>query len=123
MAELKVHELPQKEQDEITAKLKELKVRGVTYGNWTVKFAKKKIEEESAKLLNNPPPGENQGTPPAGETPKTPPAGETPKTPAVETPKEPKAVKAEKPLKCHICRSAVTKGVCSGCGFTLKKGE
>ena len=48
---------------------------------------------------------------------------ETPDKPEAETPAE--EIKEEKKPHydglCHICRSAVYDGVCSGCGFTLRR--
>ena len=134
----KVADLPQDEQDALINEAKELDVRGF-YGQMKVTTLKAKIEEAKAAKAN----GENEQEPAAdeqapandeqsnGENEQEPAADE----PAADEKEEPAAPKVNKgsqrayakekdaaPAKakiCHICRSKVVNGKCTGCGFEL----
>lgn len=147
MAKQKIADLPQEEQDKLISEMKELGIGGV-YATYTVEkaeaaIAKKKAEKESGEDNkpededNEPNEAENpdeqpqdEEKPGEGDEPNDP---ENPESsdekPKKEPEKEPeKPIKQEKPAKkerksegiCHICRSKVYDGVCSGCGFSLR---
>jgi hypothetical protein len=65
-------------------------------------------------------PEEEETTEDEGETPEETPPAETPATPT-KTKKvvEAKEPEEEKTYICHICRSKVVKGKCTGCGFSV----
>lgn len=137
----KVADLPQDEQDALINEAKELDVRGF-YGQMKVTTLKAKIEEAKAAKAN----GENEQAPANDEqnadngeqnTENDEQSnGENEQEPAADEKEEPAAPKVNKgsqrayakekdaaPAKakiCHICRSKVVNGKCTGCGFELK---
>ena len=142
MATLKVQDLPKQEQEKLMAEAQAVGIRGIVAG-WGVETLKNKIAEEKAKL-NEQKPEENEGEViVAGDgvvhnVPEETPATDEQKaeeTPAAdenanveETPEENKdeqpEEKEEKEIVrngiCHICRSEVINGKCTGCGFELR---
>lgn len=142
MATLKVQDLPKEEQEKLMAEAQAVGIRGIVAG-WGVETLKNKIAEEKAKL-NEQKPEENKGEViVAGDggvhnVPEETPATDEQKaeeTPAAdenanveETPEENKdeqpEEKEEKEIVrngiCHICRSEVINGKCTGCGFELR---
>lgn len=142
MATLKVQDLPKEEQEKLMAEAQAVGIRGIVAG-WGVETLKNKIAEEKAKL-NEQKPEENEGEViVAGDggvhnVPEETPATDEQKveeTPATdenanveETPEENKdeqpEEKEEKEIVrngiCHICRSEVINGKCTGCGFELR---
>ena len=142
MATLKVQDLPKEEQEKLMAEAQAVGIRGIVAG-WGVETLKNKIAEEKAKL-NEQKPEENEGEViVAGDSgvhnvPEETPATDEQKseeTPAAdenanveETPEENKdeqpEEKEEKEIVrngiCHICRSEVINGKCTGCGFELR---
>ena len=142
MATLKVQDLPKEEQEKLMAEAQAVGIRGIVAG-WGVETLKNKIAEEKAKL-NEQKPEENEGeVMVAGDdgvhnVPEETPATDEQKaeeTPAAdenanveETPEENKdeqpEEKEEKEIVrngiCHICRSEVINGKCTGCGFELR---
>lgn len=142
MATLKVQDLPKEEQEKLMAEAQAVGIRGIVAG-WGVETLKNKIAEEKAKL-NEQKPEENEGEViVAGDggvhnVPEETPATDEQKaeeTPAAdenanveETPEENKdeqpEEKEEKEIVrngiCHICRSEVINGKCTGCGFELR---
>lgn len=142
MATLKVQDLPKEEQEKLMAEAQAVGIRGIVAG-WGVETLKNKIAEEKARL-NEQKPEENEGEViVAGDggvhnVPEETPATDEQKaeeTPAAdenanveETPEENKdeqpEEKEEKEIVrngiCHICRSEVINGKCTGCGFELR---
>lgn len=116
MAKQKLVDLPQEEQDKIIAEMKELKIGGV-YAAYTVEGALEKIAKAKAKLNGESNENENEQD---NADDKEPAENKEPKEQPKQAKKE--AKKEEKTLICHICRSKVVNGVCTGCGFTLKRG-
>jgi hypothetical protein len=144
---LKVADLPQDEQDKLLNEARELNIKGLVH-TWNVETLQKKINEAKAKqtpaadeqtpAADEQTPATDEQTPAADEqTPaadeQTPAADEqtpatdeqAPATPKIEKGKEQAYIKEPevKPLKvkiCHICRSKVINGKCTGCGFELK---
>ena len=128
MAQQKISDLTQEEQDKIITQMKELNIQGgALCKTWTVENVQKKIakaleakgETPATLIIKAAQASETPAAPPA-ETPETP--TETPaekQQPAAKKVKETKEEKQETPLKCHICRSDVIDGKCTGCGFSL----
>lgn len=104
---MKFGEAPEEKKNEILEKMREHGIMLPNINAWGYDKAIAKVEALiAAKTAQNKP-----------ETP------ETHDAPATETPAE--EIKEEKKPHydglCHICRSAVYDGVCSGCGFTLRR--
>ena len=142
MATLKVQDLPKEEQEKLMAEAQAVGIRGIVAG-WGVETLKNKIAEEKAKL-NEQKPEENEGevivagdggvhnvpeeTPATGEqkAEETPDADEnanveeTPEENKDEQPKEKEEKEIVRNGICHICRSEVINGKCTGCGFELR---
>ena len=136
MAKLKVSELPIEEQQALVQEAKELGIGGLilNYGADTLKdkIAKlkaeqngkkeddKKVDENNQDGNKEPQEGDN-----ADETQKDDkePQEDNKKNEKQKPVSEQKAkeeVKKDVKYKiCHICRSKVINGVCTGCGFTL----
>ena len=137
MAKQKIADLPQEEQDKLTAQLKELKIRGV-YSTFTVEKAQELIKkaQENAEntdtedktddaAQNDAQDAETKEDDQKDET-----AQENAENDDLNADKKPaetkKAAKVENEpqapkLRCHICLSPVINGKCTGCGFELKK--
>lgn len=145
----KVSDLPQEEQDALINEAKEFEVRGL-YAQMKVTTLKAKIEEAKAAKENGgneQEPAANKQAPANDE--QNADNGEQntendeqsngeneQKEPATDEKEEPAAPKVSKgtqrayakekdaaPAKtkiCHICRSKVVNGKCTGCGFELK---
>lgn len=71
------------------------------------------LDDDAKAFLN----GETDELPENAEEIDEPAADETPDEP--ETPEPPKRAKKSEGI-CHICRSKVFNGVCSGCGYKLR---
>ena len=141
MAKMKVSELPKEEQQALISEANALGLRGVLT-TWGVETLKAKIEELKKKQAEAEQSGES--TPDEtkaflkGETDELPPEAEeisneeaeklaadvkTP-APALESKKAgntPVKKENKKIPICHICRSKVIDGKCTGCGFELVK--
>lgn len=134
---LKVSELPEQEQNELIAEAVALGMKPLNLKSYKVSTLKAKIEElknaptdeqKDAEGEQNAPKdeqkdaegeqnaskdeqnGENVNNETIEETKPEPPAAEEKKAPAKKP--EPKVDGI-----CHICRSKVINGVCTGCGF------
>lgn len=142
MATLKVQDLPKEEQEKLMAEAQAVGIRGIVAG-WGVETLKNKIAEEKAKL-NEQKPEENEGevivagdggvhnvpeeTPATDEqkAEETPDADEnanveeTPEENKDEQPEEKEEKEIVRNGICHICRSEVINGKCTGCGFELR---
>ena len=128
MTALKVKDLPQEQREQL---LNEAKEKGININfcmGWTVDTLKDKIAATVAK-------NENGDEAKAEETPAEETKADEVKadeakaeeTPAEETKAdEAKADEAKAPANtqkayiCHICRSKVIDGKCTGCGYSLK---
>ncbi len=122
---LKVSDLSEQEQKELIAEAYAVGLKGI-FQTWNVETLKTKIKEakekdeksesETAEQTGGEDEAQEKGE---GETQEN---AEEPKAeePKVEEPKKDKP-KKEKEVKvcgiCHICRSKVVDGVCTGCGF------
>lgn len=133
---MKFGEAPEEQKNEILEKMREHGIMLPNINAWGYDKAVAKVEALiAAKTAQNEP--ETPETPEeTDETEKTDnvqnivenvensdETPETPDEPATEPPAE--EIKEEKKPHydglCHICRSAVYDGVCSGCGFTLRR--
>ena len=138
MAILKVSELPIEEQQALIQEAKELEIGGLltNYGVDTLKekIAKAKAEKKGSQEDNKKADEDNQDDnkePQEGDN-----ADETQKDDGDKEPQEDnKKAEKQKPVSeakakeeakkdvkykiCHICRSKVIDGVCTGCGYTL----
>lgn len=143
----KVSDLPQDEQDALINEAKELNIRGL-YQTWNVETLKAKIEQAKAAAANGEQtPAADEQEPANGE--QEPAADEQntendEQEPAADEPAADEPAADEKPAKapkvdkgnqrayakakdaapavvriCHICRSKVVNGKCTGCGFEL----
>lgn len=126
---LKVKDLPESERTELLLRMEQAGCRGIKT-EYSVETAKAKVAEWQAKQntedCKNA--GENgngeQNVQNVNETPEN--VNETPENVnempenVNETAKNDK--KTKKTLICHMCRRVVINGVCTGCGFTLKRG-
>ena len=123
MTALKVKDLPQEQREQL---LNEAKEKGININfcmGWTVDTLKDKIAATVAK-------NENGDEAKAEETPAEETKVEEAKADeakAEETPaEETKADEAKAPANtqkayiCHICRSKVIDGKCTGCGYSLR---
>lgn len=122
---IKVSELPENEQKELSSLAYSLGLRG-NFSGWNVATLKAKIEDLQANANKN---GEAQteGQKAEGEQKAEEQNGETVEQEANETQEtelnnagqneETKEVEKVFNGICHICRSKVYNGVCSGCGF------
>ena len=123
MTALKVKDLPQEQREQL---LNEAKEKGININfcmGWTVDTLKDKIAATVAK-------NENGDEAKAEETPAEETKADEVKADeakAEETPaEETKADEAKAPANtqkayiCHICRSKVIDGKCTGCGYSLK---
>ena len=136
---MKFGEAPEEQKNEILEKMREHGIMLPNINAWGYDKAVAKVEALIAAKT-----AQNEPEPP--ETPeKTEETDEAEKTDNVqnivenvensdETPETPEKPEAEPPAEeikeeikphydglCHICRSAVYDGVCSGCGFTLRR--
>ena len=142
MATLKVQDLPKEEQEKLMAEAQAVGIRGIVAG-WGVETLKNKIAEEKAKL-NEQKPEENEGevivagdggvhnvpeeTPATDEqkveeTPATDENANVEETPEENKDEQPKEKEEKEIVRngiCHICRSEVINGKCTGCGFELR---
>ena len=135
MAKLKVSELPIEEQQALIQEAKELEILGLltNYGVDTLKEkianakAKQKGKQEDSKKADennqngNKEPQEDDN---ADETQKNDSNKDGDKEDEKQKPVSEAKVKEEakhdeKYKICHICRSKVINGVCTGCGYTL----
>lgn len=137
MAKLKVSELPIEEQQALIQEAKELGIGGLltNYGVDTLKekIAKAKEEQNGKQDDNQKDDEDNQDgnkEPQEGDN-----ADETQKDDDKEPQEDNKKDEKQKPVSeakakeeakhdvkykiCHICRSKVINGVCTGCGYTL----
>ena len=123
MTALKVKDLPQEQREQL---LNEAKEKGININfcmGWTVDTLKDKIAATVAK-------NENGDEAKAEETPAEETKVEEAKadeakaeeTPAEETKTDEAKAPAntQKAYICHICRSKVIDGKCTGCGYSLK---
>lgn len=115
---LKVKDLPQEEQQALIREAKELKIGGVLTG-FTVDSLKQKIADKKALNGDGETPAEEKDETPAEEENKDEENGDG------ETPVEEKDETSFNNQKvtsgvCHICRSRVEDGVCTGCGFRFQ---
>lgn len=114
MAKLKVSELPIEEQQALIQEAKELGIGGLltNYGVDTLKEKIAKAKEEQDDKQENDQKadeGNQDGN-------KEPQGGDN----ADETQEDNKEPQEDVKYKiCHICRSKVIDGVCTGCGYTL----
>ena len=115
MSKQKITDLPQAEQEKLIAEMKECGVKGV-YTAYTVEKALEAIAKAKALKKGS----EENPEEPAEEIPAEEPAEENPKEPAEEIPAEETPVTPkEKVAICHICRSKVINGKCTGCDNKL----
>ena len=137
MAKLKVSELPIEEQQALIQEAKELGIGGLltNYGVDTLKekIAKAKEEQDGNKEDDKKADEGNQDgnkEPQEGDN-----ADETQKEDDKDPQEDNKKAEKQKPVSeakakeeakkdvkykiCHICRSKVIDGVCTGCGYTL----
>ena len=129
---IKVSELPEQEQKELIAEAYAVGLTGIFTG-WKVSTLKNKIAEQKAQTVDEKE-GENEQAPATdeqngtndeqkdGEGEQTTEEMNKADAPAPEETKKATPKKAEKPEPkydgiCHICRSKVISGVCTGCGF------
>ena len=129
MSKQKITDLPQAEQEKLIAEMKECGVKGV-YTAYTVEKALEAIAKAKALKKGS----EENPEEPAEEIPAEEPAEENPKEPAEEIPAE--EIPADEPAEeipaeetpvtpkekvaiCHICRSKVINGKCTGCDNKL----
>ena len=123
MTALKVKDLPQEQREQL---LNEAKEKGININfcmGWTVDTLKDKIAATVAK-------NENGDEAKAEETPAEETKADEAKadeakaeeTPAEETKTDEAKAPAntQKAYICHICRSKVIDGKCTGCGYSLK---
>ncbi len=103
MTALKVKDLPQEQREQL---LNEAKEKGININfcmGWTVDTLKDKIAATVAK-------NENGDEAKAEETPAEETKADEAKAPA----------NTQKAYICHICRSKVIDGKCTGCGYSLR---
>lgn len=110
MAKLKVSELPIEEQQALVQEAKELGIGGLilNYGVETLKdkIAKLEAEQNGKKEDGDKKPQEDNKK-------------DEKQKPVSEAKAKEEAKKDVKYKICHICRSKVINGVCTGCGYTL----
>lgn len=123
---MKVSELPENEQDALINEAKELNVRGVINAKtWCVDTLKAKIAE--AKANQAPPADDNDDKNDSGNSDEThvqedqQTSYDNPDTLPVKQEIASTRKTAKKVLICHICRSKVENGKCTGCGFEVFK--
>lgn len=123
---MKVSELPENEQEALINEAKELNVRGVINAKtWCVDTLKAKIAEAKANQAS--PADDNDDKNDSGNSEEIPVPEEKKQadvnlaTPPVKQEIANTAKTAKKVLICHICRSKVENGKCTGCGFEVFK--
>ena len=131
---IKVSELSEQEQKDLIAEAYAVGLQG-TFNGWKVKTLKDKIAKAKGEDSNDEQKGSNdeqnggeneqnaQNDEQNGSNDEQKGEGKEPEAPKEEEKKPQKqAKKEEKPEPkyegiCHICRSKVVNGVCTGCGF------
>lgn len=120
MAKLKVSELPIKEQQALIQEAKELEIGGLltNYGVDTLKEKIAKVKEKQ-KGKQDDDQKDDEGNQDGNKEPQEDNKKDEKQKPVSETKAKEEAKKDVKYKICHICRSKVINGVCTGCGYTL----